>query len=576
MLSCYAIAFTACAIGGEYLAQSAGLAFFRTLAMLLGWISLVAISSLIPPLRFRLRPLLLALGTIAVVAVPGRFYFPRWGIIAGVSDERLKLIAVVLAVITFILHFLATYGSHSRKESPHIALDTLVPLARLAAAALAVAIVVIVALLFFQKLWIRQAEILFGALTFILITEEIVRAIARLYLPKRLRRAAIFGHGLVLPSLFGQAGPLASLSASMESAFGVKLGDTWLIHLAKKLAAPLILLTILGLWAGTGVTRIAVDSQGVLSTNGFFQPLPLKPGLHFHAPWPWGQVTPVVTGKIEEISLGFERDLSGPILWAEKHFEGEQNLLVGGGEELLTVNVPVHYRIRDAVSYLTTGGDPRTALTTLGYHELLRLTPAYSAFDLMTSRREEVASLLKARLQTEVDRLGLGIEIVFVGFKDVHPPVEVAPAYQDVVSAEEQRLSLIDQAHTASVTNLSEAHISALQATITSQALAEERVARAEGESSRFLAPAAVWQEQPEVYATRLRLEAIENALSGIHQLYLLPAGVHQHSTFLFGNTSALAPTTTGRNSNIPAPVIRPANPVIKRTVTSKRAAAKP
>jgi len=128
---------------------------------------------------------------------------------------------------------------------------------------------------------------------------------------------------------------------------------------------PLMLIGLLGAWGSTAVTRVPVDSEGVLVTQGEFQDVTLAPGLHFHAPWPWGRVELVPTTRVQELSLGFGRDLAGPVLWTEKHFEEEQNLLIGQGEELLTVNVPVHFRIRDAVAFARRTSNSHAALTAL-------------------------------------------------------------------------------------------------------------------------------------------------------------------------------------------------------------------
>ena len=192
-----------------------------------------------------------------------------------------------------------------------------------------------------------------------------------------------------------------------------------------------------------------------------------------------------------------------PVLWAEKHFEGEQNLLVGQGEELLTINVPIHYRIRDAVAFLRRASDARAALESLGYRELLAVTTSHTAFGLMTTDRAEITRKLRSNLQASVDRLDLGLEIVFVGLKDVHPPVPVAPAYQDVVSTEEQRAALINHARTYSVQAGIAATVSAAQLRLQAKTAAAERRARAVGEASRFLAPLSVYRENPEVYTAR-------------------------------------------------------------------------
>jgi regulator of protease activity HflC (stomatin/prohibitin superfamily) len=299
---------------------------------------------------------------------------------------------------------------------------------------------------------------------------------------------------------------------------------------------------VLGLWLSSGVTRVPVDSHGVLVERGAFAERALLPGLHFHAPWPWSRIVVVGTERVQEISLGFERDLAGPVLWSEKHFEGEQNLLVGQGEELLTINVPVHYRVRDAVAYLRRAGDARSALEALGYRELLGITTTHTSFGLMTNDRVEITQRLHRNLQAAADRLGLGVEIVFVGLKDVHPPVAVAPAYQDVISAEEQRVALVDLARTYVVQAGAAAQLSAMQVRLQAETTATERRLRARGESARFLAPLAAYHAQQEVFTTRRRLETLEAALADVRHLYLMPRETRNRSTIYLGLDPA-APT---------------------------------
>ena len=326
----------------------------------------------------------------------------------------------------------------------------------------------------------------------------------------------------------------------------MRLADAWLARFARALAGPLALLGLLGLWLSTAITRVPVEGRGVLLLRGEFQEPALPPGLHLHAPWPWARIIVVPTERVQEIALGFERDLAGPVLWAEKHFEGEQNLLVGQGEELLTINVPVHYRVRDAVAFLRHTGDARAALDSLGYHELLGVTATHTAFGLMTSDREEVSARLRSGLQSACDRLGLGLEIVFVGLKDVHPPVPVAPSYQDVVSAEEQSVSLVDQARAYAEQTLSGARLASSQARLQADSAAAARLARARGETARFLAPLPSWRAHGDVFSARLRLESVEAALADIRQLYVVPACARRRAGFFLGaDAPAAVPAAT-------------------------------
>lgn len=531
-----AAAFALAAIAAFLLARRTGMVAFAALAGLAGWALVSALAATLPRLPFRLRGIFCVLGTALAVALPAMFYVLPSAVAAGATTALLQASAVALAILGFGFHFLATYAANVARLTPSVMIDALVPLARLLAAAHALLLAVLLARLYTQHNWLRPVEIALNLATAALVVEALLHSLARLYQPVRLRaQDSVFGRSVLLPALFGESGPLRSLAATLEKTFGVKLGETWLVQLARQVAAPLALLGVLGLWLSTAATRVPIDSRGVLVSRGAFAPEALAPGLHFHAPWPWGRVVVVPTERVQEVSLGFERDLAGPVLWTEKHFEGEQNVLVGQGEELLTINVPVHYRVRDAVAFLRHTGDPRAALEALGYRALLTLTTTHTAFGLMTTDRAEITEKLRADLQSASDRLKLGLEIVFVGLKDVHPPVAVAPSYQDVVSAEEQRAAIVDLARTYVVQAGVAAQVSAAQIRLTAQTTATERRARAGGEAARFLAPLAAYRNRPEVFTTRRRLETLEAALGDIRQLILVPHDARTRVNFYLG-----------------------------------------
>jgi regulator of protease activity HflC (stomatin/prohibitin superfamily) len=217
---------------------------------------------------------------------------------------------------------------------------------------------------------------------------------------------------------------------------------------------------------------------------------------------------------VEQISLGFEYDLGGPALWTEVHYEGEKNLLVGNGEELLSISIPIYYRIKDPIEYLKTTTDAREALISLAYRQLLRVTEARDSFRVMTVERQEISRALQQSLQDEIDRLHLGLEIVFVGLKDIHPPVAVAAAFQDVVSAEEQKSALIYQAEAYRVQTVVEAKQQAYRLQTEAEAALAQRTALAEGEAARFLLLAPEDAAESNLFRIRFRLEALEKALA--------------------------------------------------------------
>lgn len=520
----FVVVFAVDAALAGWFARTTSLGVFAGLSALAAWALLAALAPLLQHRPAYLRHGVLGAGSVGVIAVPAKLLLAAHPLFAAATDDSLRLGAVLFALLGFLLHFTSTYGRNVTRDAD-APTSLLVPLAQTLALVHIALLAALLFRLYAQRNFLHVLERIILGLLVILAVEAMLQVIARLYQPQRLRSSSFrFGASFLLPAVFGEATPFRSLAVSLEKTFGMKLGQTWLVALARGLGAPLALAGTVGLWLCTAVTSVPIDSQGVLVQRGAFSAHPLHPGLHWHAPWPWARVIVIPTERVQELSLGFERDLAGPVLWAEKHFEGEQNLLVGRGQELLTINVPIHFRIRNAVTFLRRTADVRAALEDLGYRELLALTTTHSAFGLMTSDRVEISQGLRDRLQQSVDHLDLGVEIVFVGLKDVHPPVPVAPAYQEVVSAEEQRVALVDQARSYAVDTLAAAKIAATHQRMSADTAATQRVARAHGETSRFLAPLATYHAMPQVYVTRVWHESLENALADLRQLILVPA----------------------------------------------------
>jgi regulator of protease activity HflC (stomatin/prohibitin superfamily) len=286
-------------------------------------------------------------------------------------------------------------------------------------------------------------------------------------------------------------------------------------------------------WFSTCFTAVPTESHGVRMVWGRYVEPALEPGLYVTWPWPAEKIEIVPTQRVEQISLGFERDFGGPALWTEAHYEGEKNLLVGNGEELLSISVPIYYRIKDPVAYLKTTTDARAALISLAYRQLLAVTEARDSFRVMTVERQEISRALKQSLQNEIDRLHLGLEIVFVGLKDIHPPVAVAPSFQEVVSAEEQKSAFIYQANAYRLQTLAAAKQEAFRRQTGAEAALLQRTALAEGEAARFVLLATEDAAASNLFRIRLRLEALEKALAAPQKILITKPGATNNEFYL-------------------------------------------
>jgi regulator of protease activity HflC (stomatin/prohibitin superfamily) len=109
----------------------------------------------------------------------------------------------------------------------------------------------------------------------------------------------------------------------------MKLREMWPERFHQRTTCLIVLGGVLLGWLSTCLTAVPVRCRGIKVFAGHYQQTPLAPGLHFTLPWPAEYVITVETERVRQISLGFDKDLGGNVLWNEPHVAGEKNLLVG-------------------------------------------------------------------------------------------------------------------------------------------------------------------------------------------------------------------------------------------------------
>ena len=445
--------------------------------------------------------------------------------LSAAHTALVRLSGILLLAMAFALYFMGRYVSFVQSQQDATRLSAPLHLTRLGFWICLVTAGCLFAFLYVNRdfsLWVGR---LIGFATVVLLFDAWIRAGMTVFQPHTLLQdMPPLGGSFMLEALLRRGNPLDALTRHIETSFGVTLEHDWIIPFLRQTIEPVVLLGIVLLWLSTCFTSVPVQCQGVRVRWGRYLTPVLGPGLYVTWPWPAETIDIVPTERIDQIALGFEEDLGGAMLWTEVHYEGEQNLLVGNGEELLSISVPIYYRIKNPITYLETTTDARTALISLAYRQLLSVTEAKDSFGVMTVERQEITRDLKQSLQREVDRMHLGLEIVYVGLKDIHPPVAVAPAFQDVVSAEEQKEAYVHEADAYRIQVLAQAGQTANRLRTSADAKATQRAALAAGESARFVLLASADAANTNLFRTRLQLEAFEAALATPQKIVLTRA----------------------------------------------------
>jgi regulator of protease activity HflC (stomatin/prohibitin superfamily) len=355
-----------------------------------------------------------------------------------------------------------------------------------------------------------------GLCVSLLVADTLSRLTVRLYTPRR------HWQSMAQPGaffFFAWLGPewrdcLPAMAASdADDHVSLKLADMWMWPVVRGGLLRLVAAVLLVAWAASCLHEVPAGSQGVRQYLGSWEKTALEPGLHPSLPWPLGGVQLVDTGRVREVVLGFRTDPGQPILWERAHYEGEQQSLVGGGDDFLSISVPILFRVSDPLRFLRSIARPEELLAQQAQRVLLTLALPRKAAQIMTQAREEIRTEFRLRLQKELDALDSGITITDVLLRDVHPPVSVAETFQEVISAMEDKEAAIHEAESNNTDSLYNAKGFAAATLKQAQSIVDNREAQVAGQTARFESRRVAWELSPLLFQWREGFRVFDEAL---------------------------------------------------------------
>ena len=334
---------------------------------------------------------------------------------------------------------------------------------------------------------------------------------------------------------------------ALDYQFGFKVSETWFYQFLQRSIAWIILLQAGLFWISTTVVFIDPGEQGLYERFGKPQGEVLGPGAHFKAPWPIASIHIYRTSQVQSFVIGVVPDEEAPptdpyatdvVQWSVSHNKEEYNMLVASrdrasvaaaGEEaivpvnLLTVSIPVQFEIKDLRQWAYQHRDPARLLQDITYREVVRYLVNVDLLEIMGEGRSRARTELKQRIQAVADspEVALGVNILFVGLQDCHPPRDVATAFQDVIGAlqEKETTILTAEAIRAHILPLASAQASNL--VIEAHAYRVRTTNSAAGQADQFRQQMLAYRQSPEVYAERAYLDMFARSAAN-SRIYLL------------------------------------------------------
>lgn len=269
------------------------------------------------------------------------------------------------------------------------------------------------------------------------------------------------------------------ISEMMRELLGYDISaTTFYLYLKRSIPPAVIFLSFTTMFLSS-ILIIEPGNQATVLLFGKNAGVLSESGIHFTLPWPFSTIRTIETDRIRRVHAGSHRtDSTGtafleenvPLLWTNTHGVRNDKLLItaspryiiGNSQRgadwtdhterktpavsLVGANVVVEYRIRDAEKFVFNHQDPQKLVFLISEkiisHEILK----YEIDELFSAGRLDLARSLVKRIQNECDRFGLGVKILHVNINSVHPPLEVAPIFEENVSARQERETIISAA----------------------------------------------------------------------------------------------------------------------------------
>lgn len=300
----------------------------------------------------------------------------------------------------------------------------------------------------------------------------------------------------------------------LEQNTGITMRSLWSLRLMKKILPGAILAVALLMWLSTCFVQIEAQQQGALFRFGKLHDKALKPGFHMTLPWPFDRVDIYDTNSIRRVAIGYISTGDQDNIWTETHGGEEYLLLLGDGNEMVSINLQVEFKIDDLLDYISSSASPESMLQAQAYEIITARTIATDLDTLLAADREAFSETFRQELTDRIAPYGTGLEVVNVVLESIHPPVDIADVYQDIISAGIDAEYMILNAQADANSTVMNAKKQSIQTVSTATSQKYASIADAQAAVTEFMAAAAADDAYRQEYRFHKYLEALTTTYS--------------------------------------------------------------
>ena len=289
------------------------------------------------------------------------------------------------------------------------------------------------------------------------------------------------------------------------------------------------------------------------------QDRPVGPGLHYRLPWPVDRIRLVDTQRTRAVGMGYAGTIHPDAhLWTNIQFSEDHLAMVTGERFFVNLYATVTYRVSNPRRYLYACVDPESLLRAVADTTLSRLLASRALWPTLTAQRRPFELALRDRVAGQVAFVGL--KVVDVRVRDMHPPGAVARDFEDVLSASADCETIVHHAHAYKDKTKTDADVERARIRAAAHGRAAVTTATCGGACASFLGRLAVFRDFPHVVTTEMSLAALGRALSAVRIILVPPelAGDRLDLWFMRAPGTKTPPSPAPRPRQPEPPAVRP------------------
>ncbi len=248
-------------------------------------------------------------------------------------------------------------------------------------------------------------------------------------------------------------------------------------------------------------------------------------GLHFRWPYPVEEIliVNVQEQNIVEVgnrTLASQRDnrFSTP---AAVRDVPEESLMLTADENIVDIDFVVLWSVANAENYLFKIERPKETVKDVAESAMREIIGKSKIGDVLAPGREPIEAAVKKLMQKTLDSYESGVSITEIKIQQAQAPSQVRAAFEDVISAIQDRDRAQNEAKGYANKVIPEARGEAQRILQAAQGYKEQSIADATGQTARFISVYEQYKKAPEVTRKRMFLETMEGVMGGADKIII-------------------------------------------------------